>query len=561
MIRQLDLIRRVRALCHDDPRVAGALQYGSFVRGEGDAFSDVEFYVFCEDRDLAELDPPTWIARLEPSLATFVNEYGTWVAVFGDLVRGEFHFEPTGALEAVAGWPLDPQDVEPMLVCDRGGRVRAALERAARRGRFRPPAGHAAELVDRTANWLLLGTHVLRRGEEARALDALARAHVFLLWLARLAEGAFDHWPTPSRALDRDLPAEVRARLARCTAPLEREALARAYTEAWAWARELAGRVLPDGGASRAPLFDAVATALPAWGVGPAASSAPGGDAARTPRRTSPPDGPLAGRVALVTGVSRRVGIGAALVRRLLADGASVYASGWPAHDAEMPWATPAGEAQDLLAALGGEGTRLAWEARDLADPGAPERLVDAALERFGALDIVVANHARSSHFDLASLTAEELDRCWAANVRAVLLLARALGVRRPARPGGRLVYFTSGQHRGPMADEIPYAVTKGALHQITATLADALADRGITVNCVNPGPVDTGYADPVLHARIAARFPTGRWGRPEDTARLVAWLVSDEAAWLTAQVIDHEGGFRFWGGGARRGPPPDRDR
>jgi 3-oxoacyl-[acyl-carrier protein] reductase len=95
------------------------------------------------------------------------------------------------------------------------------------------------------------------------------------------------------------------------------------------------------------------------------------------------------------------------------------------------------------------------------------------------------------------------------------------------------------------MSDELPYAISKGAIQAMTASLADALVERGITVNCVNPGPVDTGWASGDLHASIARRFPAQRWGRPEDTARLVAWLVSDEAAWITGQVIHSEGGFR----------------
>ena len=87
----------------------------------------------------------------------------------------------------------------------------------------------------------------------------------------------------------------------------------------------------------------------------------------------------------------------------------------------------------------------------------------------------------------------------------------------------------------------------KGALVGITPTLADALADRGITVNTVNPGPTDTGYVDEVVRERVARRFPGGRWGA-DDVARLVAWLCTDEAAWITGQVINSEGGFRRFG-------------
>jgi 3-oxoacyl-[acyl-carrier protein] reductase len=109
------------------------------------------------------------------------------------------------------------------------------------------------------------------------------------------------------------------------------------------------------------------------------------------------------------------------------------------------------------------------------------------------------------------------------------------------------VILMTSGQQLGPMPEEIPYASSKAALLGLTPTLADALADRGITVNCVNPGPTDTGYAGPEALERVAAAFPGGRWGQPDDAARLIAWLCTDEARWITGQVINSEGGFRRW--------------
>jgi 3-oxoacyl-[acyl-carrier protein] reductase len=249
-------------------------------------------------------------------------------------------------------------------------------------------------------------------------------------------------------------------------------------------------------------------------------------------------EGPLAGRVALVTGVSRTVGIAHAITTRLLADGASVLATGWHAFDEEAYDAGPA----DTFAGH----DRVRYVGADLADPTAPAALVDAAVEAWGAIDIVAAVHARSINGDLRSVTAEEIDLHYAVNTRATILLAQALSLRHDdSRPGGRFVLFTSGQHLGPMAEEIAYIASKGANHQVTASLADAVANQGITVNCVNPGPVDTGYASGDAYARVAAMFPSGRWGTPEDTARLVAWLVSDEAAWITGQVINSEGGFR----------------
>ena len=255
--------------------------------------------------------------------------------------------------------------------------------------------------------------------------------------------------------------------------------------------------------------------------------------------------GPLAGRVALVTGASRPEGIGAAVARRLLADGGRVLVHGWPADDEAQPWGRREGF-DAVLAGLGGISDRVERIDADLADPAAPGDLVDAALGRFGALDVLVAAHARSSSQGLEALTVEELDLTWAVNARASVLLVKALAERFDARRGdGRAILFTSGQHLGPMPGELPYVISKGAIHQMTRSLADAVAARGITVNAVNPGPVDTGYAPPELHAQVAARFPGGRWGAPGDIAPVVPWLAWRDSAWVTGQVLDAEGGFR----------------
>ena len=251
-------------------------------------------------------------------------------------------------------------------------------------------------------------------------------------------------------------------------------------------------------------------------------------------------------RVAVVTGVSRRQGIGFAVARRLLADGLHVLIHSWSAHDAQQPWGADPGGMEAVLDELGGAGERLAHVEADLADPAAPATVIAHALERFGAIDVLVANHARSSSQSLEDVTAEELDRSWAVNARAVILLVQAFAAKRAgAAVDRRVVLFTSGQHLAPMPGELPYAVTKGAVHQMTRTLADALADDGITVNAVNPGPVDTGWPSDELREQLRDRFPAGRWGRPDDIAAVVSFLASADSGWITGQVIDAEGGFR----------------
>ena len=166
--------------------------------------------------------------------------------------------------------------------------------------------------------------------------------------------------------------------------------------------------------------------------------------------------------------------------------------------------------------------------------------------DRFGSVDVLVANHARSSSSSLHDVTAEELDGSWAVNARAVVLLVQAFAAQRGGdRSDRRIVLFTSGQHLAPMPGELAYAVSKGAVHQMTRTLAGALAGDAITVNAINPGPVDTGWASDELRDELLGRFPAGRWGRPEDIAAVVSWLASPDSRQVTGQVIDAEGGFR----------------
>ena len=246
-----------------------------------------------------------------------------------------------------------------------------------------------------------------------------------------------------------------------------------------------------------------------------------------------------------MTGVSRQAGIGFAIAQRLLADGAFVFLTSWSAHDAEHTWGADRNGADGVLEALGVP-ERVGHLAVDLADPDAPAAVLHAARARFGSVDVLIANHARSSHQSLETLTATELDACWAVNARATLLLVQAFaGTHDDARPGARVVLFTSGQHLGPMTDELSYAISKGAVHQMTRSLADHLAHRRITVNAINPGPTDTGWATPDLEELVQRAMPLGRWGSPEDAANLVSFLVSDDGAWITGQVIDSEGGFR----------------
>ena len=245
-----------------------------------------------------------------------------------------------------------------------------------------------------------------------------------------------------------------------------------------------------------------------------------------------------------MTGASRRVGIGAGIARHLVAEGAIVMLHSWSPHDEEQPWGADIGGVAALLSELRQAGGTVEHQPADFADPAAPGEVIQTTIDRFGRLDVVVANHARSSNQSLEQLTAAEVDLAYAVNVRATLLLIQGFAARHDGQGGGRVILFTSGQYHEAMPAELPYIASKAALRELTPSLAVALMARGITVNCVDPGPNDTGYAGDQTVAAVAARNPGGRWGTPDDTARLVTWLVSDDASWVTGQVIASDGGW-----------------
>lgn len=249
----------------------------------------------------------------------------------------------------------------------------------------------------------------------------------------------------------------------------------------------------------------------------------------------------LKDRVAIVTGVSRVGGIGFAIARQLAMSGVSVVTTS----------RTDDGPALlAVVSELRSISSNTTHVACDLSDPESPRTVFDEAIDSFGTVDILVCNHARNSPFHLIDVTAEELDLTFAVNTRSSLLLAKCLAehhLKASASDGdARIIFFTSGQGMGAMPGDLPYVVSKGAIHQMVSSLSAELRPYGISVNAVNPGPTDTGWADQDIYQSLKERFPVGRWGTPEDAARLVSWLASSESAWITGQVINSDGGFQY---------------
>jgi NAD(P)-dependent dehydrogenase (short-subunit alcohol dehydrogenase family) len=236
-------------------------------------------------------------------------------------------------------------------------------------------------------------------------------------------------------------------------------------------------------------------------------------------------------KVALVTGAN--TGIGLAIAERLLADGYSLgYATAGSDDEHEGPYA-------DLQKRYD-EG-RIHWVYGDLTDATVPQQLVDGTVGKLGAVDVLVNNAGLSTAKPFFELTADDFDLTFSVDVRASFLLAQA--VARQMENGGSIVNVTSVHEHIPRPDFAVYAAAKAALGMLSHALALELAARNIRVNSVAPGVIATPRNEADAQ-RLDPQVPLGRPGKPEEVAALVAWLGTDEAAYVTGQSYVIDGGM-----------------
>ena len=245
----------------------------------------------------------------------------------------------------------------------------------------------------------------------------------------------------------------------------------------------------------------------------------------------------LGGKSALVTGSSR--GIGRAIALALARDGAAVT----------LNHARPesAADAQAVADEIVGAGGRAQVACADVGDLGALDGLIDAAATFGGGLDIVVGNAGWASPFrPIADASVEDWDKVTAINQRATFFLLQKAA--RVLRSDGRIVVISSTIAASPYVGTAMYAAAKAASETYVRVLAMELGSRGITVNAVAPGLVDTepmrASVPPERQAMVIARTPLGRLGLPADVADVVAFLASDGGRWITGQVIRANGGI-----------------
>ena len=258
---------------------------------------------------------------------------------------------------------------------------------------------------------------------------------------------------------------------------------------------------------------------------------------------TSPaPSRGLAGKAAVITGGNR--GIGRAAAIRLAREGAAVAVN----------YRTGGDAAKSLVADLVAGGARAVAIQADVADPARTADLMDRAAGALGGVDILVSN-AGIEHFGrLPDITPEDFDRVFATNTRGQLFAVQH--AVRHMGPGGRVLLTSSVSARKSVFHHTVYAASKAAVEAIALNLAPELAERGITINAIAAGGTETDMSAEVGHlythpdvevdpaARMKAMSALGRFARPEEIAAVIAFLVSDEASYITGRTIPADGGF-----------------
>ncbi len=246
--------------------------------------------------------------------------------------------------------------------------------------------------------------------------------------------------------------------------------------------------------------------------------------------------------VVLITGVGRARSIGAGIAARL-AGPFDVAFSYWDGYDSTMPFGSEPAFHAELAERLRTSGARVLPLEADLADPETPAALLARVRDELGPVRALVLSHAHSVDSGILDTSLASFDAHFAVNTRASWLLIRAFAESYAGPHGwGRIVALTSDH----TAHNLPYGASKGALDRIVQAAAVELAPQGITANLVNPGPIDTGWMTPELAADLAAETALGRLGTPQDTADLVAFLLSHSGGWINGQLLHSNGGFHL---------------
>jgi len=224
------MIDRVKQLSLSNKDISAVLMYGSFIRGEGDVYSDIEFYIFHYGEQMD--NKLEFISRISPVSLFFENEFGTEVAIFKNMIRGEFHFHPVSDVGMIRSWKevISFEYRDNMNLVDKDGHLNKILMS------FQPPLSPVRDtvenrrsLAENLLNNLLFEQNLLLRKEYAHANKLFCFIQRYILWLIRLYLSNYEHWESPTKKLEEDLPEEWYAEYKQCVPSLDSDSLQKSF--------------------------------------------------------------------------------------------------------------------------------------------------------------------------------------------------------------------------------------------------------------------------------------------------------------------------------------------
>ncbi|MCW4453077.1 lincosamide nucleotidyltransferase Lnu(H) [Kaistella sp. BT6-1-3] len=202
---QLQMIDKTKYIAQQDENVSAVFMYGSFTKNEGDKYSDIEFYIFLKNKE--NFSTEKWVNQIHPLALYFTNEYGSEVAIFENMVRGEFHFLKTEEIEIIKSWDgiVEFSDFDQMNLTDKDGLLTKTLNQIKTKSPERITNENILWLSQSLLNVVLTTSNLIKREEFAHAHHSLSNVQKYLLWLIRARTSKTQHWESPTKSLEKDI--------------------------------------------------------------------------------------------------------------------------------------------------------------------------------------------------------------------------------------------------------------------------------------------------------------------------------------------------------------------
>jgi lincosamide nucleotidyltransferase B/F len=236
---QLQMIDKTKSIGQKDANVSAVFMYGSFTKNEGDQYSDIEFYIFLKNKE--NFSSEKWVSQIHPLALYFTNEYGSEVAIFDNMVRGEFHFLKTEEIEIIKSWEgmVAFSDFEQMNLIDKDGLLAKTFNQIKIKSPERTTNQNTTWLSESLLNVLLTTSNLIKRGEFAHAHKSLSNVQKYLLWLIRITADKTQHWESPTKSLEKDIDPTWYSAYEAVTSDLQPENILSAFKNSLKLAEEL----------------------------------------------------------------------------------------------------------------------------------------------------------------------------------------------------------------------------------------------------------------------------------------------------------------------------------